>query len=453
MGAVIVRAFLGIAALSVPLLSSADQTDDFVKRAMEKWHIAGLSLAVVRDGKVVKVRGYGFANVETGTRATAETVYKIGSVSKQFLASAILLLAGDRKLSLHDSASNYLDGCPATWKEITVENLLHHTSGLPEDPPGYDPYKTQSDAEMIKSAYSTPLLFKPGEKLSYSNLGYFVLAEIIRKVSGEPWDQFVRERIFAPAGMIHTLTTSASAIIPDRASGYSWKFDHLEHAEDTIAVRPSGAFLSTALDMAKWDSALTSHSVLSPSIEEQLWTPALMNDGSLLPYGCGWGLGPWFGHKRVAHNGYLPGFLCDFERFVDDKITVIVLTNTVSGDPSMIACKVAGFFAPDLVLKPIPDKNPTLSANVRSMVLGLANDSPDFSLFTADLAAWLKGDGKGVGTAFKDRGSMKSIDLISGTGKSPPEVWYRVQYTDDALLLRIALTADGKISGFGFQDG
>src|SRR5207245_2461249 len=148
--------------------------------------------------------------------------------------------------------------------------------------------------------------------------------------------------------MTATRTTTTTDIVPHRASGYAWNKDKLENAEDWVAVRPSGAFLTTVLDMAKWDAALYSEAILSSNSRDQMWTPTELNDGTTHPYGLGWSLDPWQGHKRVHHQGGLPGFLSDFERFVDDKLTVIVMINSTSGDPTKIALNVAGFYVPAL---------------------------------------------------------------------------------------------------------
>jgi D-alanyl-D-alanine carboxypeptidase len=165
----------------------ADKIDDYAKAEMQRQHIPGLSLAVIKDGKSIKVEGYGLANVELNVPARPETVYKIGSVSKQLIAAGILILIEDGKLSLDDKPSKFLEGTPDTWKEITVRHLLTHTSGLVREAPGFDPLKIQDDADVIKTAYPLPLRFAPGEKWEYCNVGYFSLAEIIRKVSGKPW--------------------------------------------------------------------------------------------------------------------------------------------------------------------------------------------------------------------------------------------------------------------------
>ena len=156
---------------------------------MKSQNIPGLSLVVTRDGQIVKSAGYGLANRQLNIPASPETVYKIGSVSKQFIATGIMLLVQEGRLRVEDPVGKHLDGSPLAWSGITVRHLLTHTSGLIREAPGFDPFKIQNDADVIRSAYSQPLRFAPGEKWEYSNLGYFTLAEIIRVVTGGPWSE------------------------------------------------------------------------------------------------------------------------------------------------------------------------------------------------------------------------------------------------------------------------
>jgi CubicO group peptidase (beta-lactamase class C family) len=170
--------------------------DEYVQQQMQNLHIPGLSLAVLKEGRIVNAKGYGLANLETNTPARPETVYKIASLSKPFIATAIILLSQEGKIGLDDKVSKYLDGSPDTWKDITIRHLLTHTSGIVRDPVDYHPYNDQPVAEVIKSVYPLPLSFEPGDKWLYSNVGYFALAEIITKASGTPWNEFIAERLF-----------------------------------------------------------------------------------------------------------------------------------------------------------------------------------------------------------------------------------------------------------------
>jgi len=331
--------------LSASAVARADKTDDYIRTEMQRQRIPGLSLAVVKDGKIVKVGGYGLANIESKRVATPQTVYKIASVSKQFIASGIMLLVQQGQCGLDDAISKYLAGTPPTWKGITIRHLLTHTSGLVREAPGFDPFKIQSDADVIKSAYPLPLRFAPGEKWEYSNIGYFALAEIISTLSGRPWTEYLSENIFRPSGMNTTRPTNTKDSLPDRAQGYTDN-DRLRNADDWKALRPSGAFLSTVLDMAKWDAVLNTDRILRESSRRQMWSPVTLNDGTSYSYGFGWSISKQDDHRVVQHNGGMPGFRSAFARFVDDKLSIIVLMNLDDADPDPIVRGVAALHLP-----------------------------------------------------------------------------------------------------------
>jgi CubicO group peptidase (beta-lactamase class C family) len=157
--------------LGAPTAVRADKVDDLVKAEMQRQRITGVSVAVVKDGKIIKTGGYGLANAELNIPATPETVYQIGSVSKQLIAAGILILAQDGRLSVDDKISKYVEGTPETWKDITLRHLLTHTSGIQREAPGFNPQKVQADADVIRTAYPLPLRFAPGEKWEYSIRG------------------------------------------------------------------------------------------------------------------------------------------------------------------------------------------------------------------------------------------------------------------------------------------
>ncbi len=275
----------------------ADAVDDYVLAEMPKMRIPGLSLAVVKENRLVKSVGYGLANIETGTAATADTVYKIASLSKPILATAVMLLVQEGKIKLDDRVSKYLDDSPASWEDITVRHLLSHTSGIVRDPYEYYPYSDQPSKHLVTSAYAIPLKFRPGTDWLYSNLGYYVLAEVIGKASQRPWHEFVTERILSPAGMTATRLTSVEAIVQHRANGYENGPNGFVNAPNWIAVRPSGAYLSTVLDLAKWDIFMDSRSPLKPSIRAAMDTPSKLADGKPVNYGLGWNVDSFLGHQ------------------------------------------------------------------------------------------------------------------------------------------------------------
>ena len=334
--------------VSLTLAQAVDKVDEYIKAEMQRQNIPGLTLAVVKEGKIIKAKGYGLANVELNVPATTETVYKIGSVSKPIIAMGIMSLIEEGKIGLDDKVSKYLENTPETWKDITLRNLLSHTSGIVREAPGFNPDKVQADADVIKTAYSEPLHFVAGEKYEYCNVGYFSLAEIIRKVTGKPWGEFLAERIFSPFGMNTTRTTNFSEIIPNRANAYLFQNGKLSNAEVYLALRPSGAFLSTVLDLAKLEAALDSTNFLKSETRKLMWTPFKFNNGTDSVYGLGWSIDMVKGKKRIHHGGSLNGFKSEFARFVDDRITVIILTNLNEAVPAPIAVGVSGFYIPNL---------------------------------------------------------------------------------------------------------
>jgi CubicO group peptidase (beta-lactamase class C family) len=250
--------------LFLPSLSFAqvDSTDIIVKQMMEKQKIVGLSLAVIKNGQPVVNKGYGLANAELNVPVTSETVIRLGSVSKQFFTTAIMKLMEEGKLSIEDSVHKFFPDAPEAWRPIKIKNLMSHTSGLQREGPAYDTFKIQPDIDIIKSAYNLPLVFKTGEKYQYCNLAYFMLAEIIKQVSGMPWQDYIHDKLFIPAGMNNSYLTDFYAIIPNRADGYMHNHDTLINATSMFAIRPSGGFLSTSSDMIKWEKVIREKKII-----------------------------------------------------------------------------------------------------------------------------------------------------------------------------------------------
>jgi len=344
-----------LSVLAVATAARADDIDDLVRIAMGQRHIPAVSIAVVKDGALIRTGAYGIADLENDIPARPNTVFKIGSVSKQFISAGIMILVQDRQMGLDDKISKYIEGSPDTWKDITVRHVLTHTSGLVREGPGFDAHRIQPDIEVIQSAFALALLWNPGDKYSYSNLGYYVLAEIIHKVSGKAWEAFLKERVFDPLGMTSTRPTSVTEIVLNRARGYVWNADKFANAEDWIARRPSGAFLSTAQDMAKWEVALQTDRILTPASKEAMWTPVRLNDGKTYPYGFAWELddfppgGYTTGVPMVRHEGTIAGFRAAFGKLPRHGIGIIVLSNLDRAALDSIVAGIAVHYVPELL--------------------------------------------------------------------------------------------------------
>lgn len=336
--------------LLLPLLSLAqgDSTDIIVRQIMEKQKIVGLSLAVVKNGQTLTNKGYGLANVELNVPVGSETVIRLGSVSKQFFTTAILKLMEERKLSIEDGVHKYFPDAPETWRPIRIKNLMSHTSGLQREGPAYDNFKIQPDIDVIKSAYNLPLVFKPGEKYQYCNLGYFMLAEIIKQVSGMPWQDYIDKVLFKPAGMNNSYVTDFYQIIPNRANGYMRYNDTLINATAMYAIRPSGGFLSTSTDMIKWEKAIREKRIILKQEDwEKLWQPIVRTsekEDSKEYYGFGWFVDEYKGRTLIQHGGANIGFRSVFAHFMSEGLSIIVLTNTNEANPRILVNALADYY-------------------------------------------------------------------------------------------------------------
>jgi CubicO group peptidase (beta-lactamase class C family) len=317
--------------------SESDAVAKLVTSEMEKQKIPGLALLVARDGKTVRAQGFGFANLEHRVPVKPETIFQSGSMGKQFAATAVMMLVEEGKIGLDDSITKYIEDAPASWKPITIRQLLSHTSGFPDYPDDFDFQKNYKDAEtheqeMLKLARSLPLAFEPGTQWKYCNLGYATVGAIIRKVSGKFYGDFLEERIFQPLDMQTTSIISESDIVPNRAAGYrlvKGQIKNQQWVSPTANTTADGALYFTILDLAKWDAALYGEKLLKRSTLEQMWTPVKLSNGN--PNGDGYGFG-WRsetkqGHRIVGHSGQWQGFYTHIARYVDDKLTVVVLTN------------------------------------------------------------------------------------------------------------------------------
>ncbi len=343
--------------------------DQYVTAEMGREHIPGLAVGIYSRGQILMAKGYGLANVELNVPVKAETIFQSGSVGKQFVSAAVMMLVEEGKVALDDSIVKYFPNAPESWKPILMKNLLSHTSGLSEyesdqrtGPKG--PFYLRLDFtedELVEKAEAMPIDFKVGEKWAYRNTNYLLLGIMIHKVTGKFYADYLAERIFKPLGMNSTRLISEAEIIPNRSAGYRLKGEKLQNQEwvsPTFNSTADGALYFNVLDLAKWDEALYGTSLLKQSSLDRIWTVFPLNDGEPNPghYGFGWSITAVNGHKLIEHGGAWQGFTCDISRFVDDNLTVVVLTNLDAGHarPGLFAQAIAGLLNP--ALKPPPPK-------------------------------------------------------------------------------------------------
>jgi CubicO group peptidase (beta-lactamase class C family) len=335
----------------------------------------GAAVLVMKDGEVLLRKGYGMADLEQGIPVAPDMVFRIGSVTKQFTAAAILLLEEEGKLSVKDDLRKHLPDYPAGGRVITLEHLLTHTSGIRSYTGMEEFWKEQrrdmSVEELIGVFRDQPLDFEPGSKWSYNNSGYVLLGAIIEKVSGKSYEAFLQERIFEPLGMSRTYYGSASRIIPGRAQGYDFADDAFQNAAYLSMTLPysAGSLLSTVDDLAKWDRALYGTEVLSRESLDKWWRASSLANGESTHYGYGWGISSYEGHRVIWHSGGINGFTCNFLRMPDDRLMVAVLTNRSYGKsrPEVVSMKLAA----SAIGKPLDEKTTALDPNVLAKRAGL----------------------------------------------------------------------------------
>jgi CubicO group peptidase (beta-lactamase class C family) len=333
-------------------LARADEVDDYVAVEIERQKIPGISIAVLRDGEIVKARGYGLANVEHDVPATERTIFQSGSLGKQFTAALVMLLVEEGKLALDDRLVEHIDGAPDAWRDITVRHLLTHTSGLSNAVyEKIDLRRDYTEGELTREIAALPLDFAPGDRWSYSNSGYVMLGVLIGEVTGTFYGDLLRQKIFEPIGMATARVISEADIVPNRAAGYRLVDGELKNQDwvsPLLNTTADGALYVTALDMAEWEAALAKNELLKPESLRLTWTPVTLNDGSTADYGLGWDVTEMRGHRVIQHGGRWQGFASHIARYVDDGLTVVVLTNLSQANPARIAVGIAGLYEPKL---------------------------------------------------------------------------------------------------------
>ena len=462
---------LGCALVAAPVCS--DEVDDLVRATMKKHKTPGIAIAVVRDGEPARVQGYGLANIELEVPVTPATIFQTASVGKQFTAAGILLLAEDGKLKLDDPLALHFPRAPATWHRITIRHLLTHTSGISDSSDDlYDELRDYTEEEHLEISWKLPLEFAPGSQWSYCNTGYIILGILTSKLTDMHWSEFLKQRILEPAGMTTARVISESDIIKNRADGYERNEDgELQNQEwvppsdNTLA---DGSLYVTARDMVAWDAALRERRLLSEASYDAWWTPVSLGDGITYPYGFGWSLSEQRGRRLIEHGGSWQGFRTAIARYVEDKLTVVVLANAAGTPTETIAHEIAGMIDDDLRLPdpetPGVDPDPQRTARLEGLLEAWAEwrTTPDMG---RGLAATASGsvresfNRRRTGRLLENKKSctwLEDDDLesrsIERRGETVTRIAHYVFVTEDARrVYRFYLTADGKVADFGSE--
>lgn len=310
----------------------------------------GASVLVIHEGRVAYMKSYGLAEVESRVPVAPQTNFRLASLSKQFTATAVMLLVADGKLRYDDDITRVLPGLPPLANGVTVRQLLNHTSGLPD----YEDYVADGQTTQVHDgdipaliAHATSGKFPAGTRFAYSNTGYGLLALIVERVSGQRFADFLRERIFTPLGMTQTVAhEEGRSVVANRAYGYSVGASGVRRTDQstTSAVLGDGGIYSSAIDLAKWDRALEQHTLVDAAAQQLAWTPPALGGGQHTEYGFGWFVDRDHGTMRLRHHGESRGFTNSILRFPEKHLTVVLQTNRTGGAPWDIAQRVAELY-------------------------------------------------------------------------------------------------------------
>jgi CubicO group peptidase (beta-lactamase class C family) len=446
--------------------------EGFVTTEMARAHVPGVAVGIYSRGTILLAKGYGLANVELGVPVKPETIFQSGSVGKQFVSAAIMMLVEERRVSLDDSITKYFPGAPASWKPIRIKNLLSHTSGLAEyespDRTGPNgPFYLRLDFtenQLLRKIEALPIENPPGAKWNYRNTNYVLLGFLIRRVTGMFYADYLAKRIFEPLGMNSTRLISDAGIIPNRAAGYQWEDDALKNQDwvsPTFNSTADGALYFNVLDLAKWDAALYTTELLKQSSLDAMWTVYKLNDGKPNGdnYGFAWEITTQNGYRVIEHGGAWQGFTCQISRYPGDSLTVVVLTNSDSARPDFMAHVIAGLVDAPLLpkkLTAIADDQPRIVASLGSLldIMAAGGDirdlvSPEFArIITPGVTARVR---RRVAPLWPG-GTLALVQRTPSPDNAALTVsQFRLAKGTGSVLIWYGLDAQGKVSSLFFE--
>jgi CubicO group peptidase (beta-lactamase class C family) len=437
---------------------STTAIDRYLQNEMRRQNIPGMSLAVVKDGKPLYIKSYGVATLEHDVRTGPQSVYQIGSIGKQFTAVAVMLLANEHKLDLDDPLSKYLPEVPSGWGKVTLRTMLNHQSGIPQFTTPQrqllDLVHDYSDLELIQLASTQPLDFEPGTDVSYSDTGYVLLGFVVNRVAGMFYGDFLRQKVFAPLGMSQTRVISDADIVPNRASGYEMAENGRIHNQTYVSPAlnrtADGSLYSTVLDLIKWDRALYGDAVLPHAQLERMWSVDAHRNGQrpLYHYGYGWENNRLRDQRLVEYDGNWQGFQAVMSRYVDKKLTIILLTNLSLCRTERLGHTVAGLIDPDLKAYPesIPDSDPQKTAQFRAFLEQVMKNGNDPErLGAAATARLVPAAMNTLRRDLQERGPILKLTLAEQRGGSETRRVYRIEEKDMVEFYTVTYAADSKI--------
>src|ERR1700722_7237726 len=382
--------------------------DSFVTAEMTRSPVPGVAVGIYSRVNILLAKGYGFANLELSVPVKPETLFQSGSVGKQFVSAAIIMLVEEGRVSLEDSITKYFPGAPASWKPIRIKNLLSHTSGLaeyesPERTGPKGPFYLRLDyteSQLLHKIEALPIENAPGAKWNYRNTNYVLLGFLIHRVTGTFYADYLAKRIFKPLGMSSTRLISEADIIPNRAAGYQWENGAIKNQDwvsPAFNSTPDGALYFNVPDLAKWEAALYTAQLLTQSSLNEMWTVYKLNNGKPNggDYGFAWEITQQNGRRLIEHGGEWQGFTSQISRYPDDSLTVVVLANSDSARPDYMAHVIAGLADAPLLpqkLTAIADARPRIAASLESLLDRIATGADLRPVVSAEFARVVTSD-------------------------------------------------------------
>ena len=448
------------AADPAPAVSAA--VDRAAAELMAKQHVPGVAIAVVKHGEIVYARGYGLADVARKAQVTAATRFEIGSITKQFTAACILQLVRAGKLSLDDPLRRFVPEYTA-GAAVTIRQMLSHTSGLPEylDFEAGHTVATRpaGTATILERIVKQPLDFAPGSAWAYSNTNYLLLGRIVELTAGEPYEQYVREHLFAPANMTQSGFISDERTLPGMAAGYE-----RVGATGVARAKPiadawaggAGAIVSTVGDLAKWNAALASGAILAPDDVKLMQTAVTLTNGKRTKYGLGWAVDTLGGHARVWHNGRSNGFSATNALFSADDESIIVLDNLAESTPSRAASEIFRSGHPDVDAAfntPVAGENRAVTARLKSWLLQIETGKVDRAGLSAAFAAFMSAPSVDFARSeFVPLGPPTGLVYRGATKHATTTAYsYNVSFGGAQEFVVLGIDARNKIAGFFFK--
>jgi D-alanyl-D-alanine carboxypeptidase len=339
--------------------------------------VAGMAVAVVRGHDTLLMKGYGFSDLENHVTVTPATVFRIGSVTKQFTSSAIMNLVQQGKLSLDDNITKYLPQVPTHGRTITIRELLNHTSGIPnytDVPMGLGTVMREdiSHDSLVALVKNDSLQFEPGSHFYYNNTGYFILGMLIEKISGKPYPEYLNENLFKPNGLSATTYCDTRRIIPHRAQGYQRGRGGLENSDFISMELPyaAGSLCSTVGDLVAWSVKLNRGGIVTPASFALMTTPVTLTSGRPMPYGFGLMPDTIAGHRVIQHGGGINGFISHVMYLPQDSLAIVVLSNSSPAPSEPTANAIARVVIGAPPIAPTKPKDLPLPAAERAQYVG-----------------------------------------------------------------------------------